>query len=371
MTLIKIYRMICTAAAGLILCVSCHDYNEQIIPEEPAQVPIEFSSADVTTKGLDELNYERIIDQRFGIFAYTQDFYPYLENRDVEYIKTEGNINTWRCSPAAYWPFDTSLNFFAYAPYQSEVTKDSDDETNPTVLFPAEDYVAGMPRLRYTPPTEVTYQPDFCVAVPCMDKTKDDQKIHLSFHHTLTRVNFYVNCKGENPNDYTYRVTNLLIRGVEGSNILTYVDNDEKPYKWDEVDPDITKTGVYKLSSSQSQLTESPLKFFDPQNNDNNNLEDAYTHINVMYNGRLYLLPQKLTSSAEIELTVSIYFGETLISILPPYILKLPENVVWEDEKTISYLITVDLDSITQSEISAKVMAWKESGNSHSAETLE
>ena len=369
MKLFRKYKAICATMVVLVLCACCSKEYEHHTPQEETQVPITFGSTDVMTKGLDPLNYERIKSKRFALFAFTPDNQPYLEHRDVVYVESEEH---WRCSPSAYWPFGTSLNFFAYAPYDTlRVNSPTDDVKDSYVHFLSEMAETGMPRLRFIPPTDVTFQPDFCVAVPCMDKTKDDQKIHLSFHHTLTRVNFYVNCKGENPNDYTYRVTNLLIRGVEGSNILTYVDNDEKPYKWDEVDPDITKTGVYKLSSSQSQLTESPLKFFDPQNNDNNNLEDAYTHINVMYNGRLYLLPQKLTSSAEIELTVSIYFGETLISILPPYILKLPENVVWEDEKTISYLITVDLDSITQSEISAKVMAWKESGNSHSAETLE
>ena len=350
----------CAALAVLMLCICCSREDEVYTPETEELVPITFGSSDVRTKGLDPLDNVRIKDKRFGIFAYTHDNLPYLENRDVEWVADRQH---WRCSPAAFWPFQSSLSFFAYAPY------DTTDEK--FVEFLSEKDAIGMPRLRYTPLTDVTHQPDFCVAVPCLKKTKNDSIIHLSFHHTLTRLEFYANLKGENPNSYTYCVTNLVIRGVEGSNVLTYVNDEEKPYRWDEVDPDSPKTGVYNLSSSKSQLTETPLKTLKAQTEVNDNIGDIYTHINVMLNGRLYLLPQKLTSSAEIELTVSVYSGNNRISILPPYIFKLPENIAWKDESTVSYMMTLDLDSITQAEISAKVTAWKESGNSHSTETLE
>ena len=154
-------------------------------------MPITFGSTDVMTKGLDPLNYERIKTKRFGLFAYTPDNQPYLEHRDVVYIEDKEH---WRCSPSAYWPFETSLSFFAYAPYDSlRVNSPTMDVEASYVHFLPEMSEAGMPRLRFTPPIDVTRQPDFCVSVPVLDKTKEDRTIHLSFHHTLTRVRFYVN----------------------------------------------------------------------------------------------------------------------------------------------------------------------------------
>jgi hypothetical protein len=157
----------------------------------------------------------------------------------------------------------------------------------------------------------------------------------------------------------------MTIRGVEGSNVLTYVDDENKPYKWDETDLGSPKTGAYNLSSLH--LTDASLVQLKSQTRS----EGSYTYINGKLNGRLYLLPQKLTSSAEIELAVSVFLGEELVSILPPFIFKLPAGSVWEEEKIVSYMMSLDLQNVKQSAIDVKVQGWNDSGNSHSSEMLE
>lgn len=357
----------CAAVVVLVLCACCSRESEVHNPQEGNSVPITFGTTDVMTKGLDPLNYERIKSSRFGFFAYTSDNQPYLEHRDVEYIEDK---NYWHCSPAAYWPFGTSLSFFAYAPYDPiRANLHTGDVNESYVYFLPELDEGGMPRLRFTPPTDVTNQPDFCVSVPVLDKTKEDRTIHFSFHHTLTRVRFYVNYTGSHLSGYNYRVSDLIIRGVEGSNVLTYVDDEAKPYRWKETDPDSPKIGTYCLSVGKGHLTNSPIIQLEPLAT--GPLEQRYTHINAMLNGRLYLLPQKLTSSAEIELTVSLFLGDNIVSILPPFIFKLPENSVWEEEKIVSYMMTLDIENVKQSTIEAKVQGWNDSANSHPYETLE
>lgn len=355
----------CAAVVVLVLCACCSKGYEDRKPQEDVPVPITFGSSDVMTKGLDPLNYERIKTRRFGLFAYTPENQLYLEHRDVVYVPDEEH---WRCSPSAYWPFGTSLNFFAYAPYDSlRVNPPTDDVKESYVHFLPEMAETGMPRLRFIPPTDVMYQPDFCVSVPALDKTKEDGAIHLSFHHTLTRVRFYANYIGKNPNGYVYRVTKLIVRGVEGSNVLTYIDDEDKPYRWDETDPDSPKTGLYTLSAPH--LTDASLVKFETQTR--SGLEGSYTYVNGKLNGRLYLVPQKLTSSAEVELSVSVFLGEELVSLLPPFIFKLPADSVWEEGKIVSYLMTLDLQNVQQSKIDVKVQGWNDSGNSHEKETLE
>ncbi len=341
-----------------MLIISCAKDKSDDIPEQETAIPIEFSSAISMTKGLDELNYERIIDKRFGLFAYLKDDRAYLENRDVEYVSSSGKTNYWRCSPAAYWPFQESLSFFAYAPYDENMQ--------------IEDYNGGMPRIRFTPTTDVTFQPDFCVAVPRFDRLPSDGAIQLTFHHTLTRIRLYVNIKGYEAPSYDYYITDLKIRGVDGSRTLTFRDNEEKPYQWDGTDPASPKTGSYHLTSSRSQLTNETVKFV-------NNLPagteglDRYTYANAMVNGRLYLLPQTLTSDAEIEAVISVHKEITgeLISILPPFTFKLPVGSKWEEEKTVSYLMTINIENAKESVIEPVISDWTDSDNTHNKEIIE
>ena len=372
-------------AAAIIaasLCfVSCNKQEDISVPQTDGSAPIVLTSYDMQSKGLDDLNYESIKTARFGLFAYwnmkgerfdgiDNPFNLYLDNSDVQYVESEGSINYWKCSPSAYWPFNSWLNFFAYAPYQSKVRKDTGDKTDPTVQFPSEDYVKGMPRLRYTVPENVTWQPDFCVAAPVFDRSASDGNIHIEFFHTLTRVRFYVNLSGEKPDNYEYFISDLTIKGVVGSNILTYSDNPEKPYIWDRINPENPKTASYNLSPSGEylQLTTLPLKFENLLDPSVTGL-DRYSYVNEMANGRLYLLPQEITEEATVEVSLAIYKNIagslSLVTILPPYEFHLPVNVPWKDAKTVSYLMTLDISGTKESDITPVISDWVDAGNEH------
>lgn len=364
---------------AMLCIVSCTEESDVFVPVPDTSAPIEFISTDNPTKGLDEINYDRIKndDCKFGLFAFWNEEGKrfsndngksslYLENRNMEYIDSEGKKNRWRCSPAAYWPFHTWLNFFAYAPYQSAETQ------HPFVLFPSEDYVGGMPRLRFTPPQNVTFQPDFCVSVPCLDVSAADGSVLMAFHHTLTRVRFYINLKGYKAPEYKYCITDLTIKGVASSNILTYKEDKEKPYEWDTIEASAPKTGTYHLSSAESQLTSTPLIFTNELGSEVTGL-DRYTYANELVNGRLYLLPQKLTSEAKIEVVISVFKtgSSELVSMLPPFELALPASTEWEEQKTVSYLMTINIENSKESAIEPVISDWTDSDNIHDEEILE
>ena len=364
---------------AMLCIVSCTEESDVFVPVPDTSAPIEFISTDNPTKGLDEINYDRIKndDCKFGLFAFWNEEGKrfsnengksslYLENRNMEYIDSEGKKNRWRCSPAAYWPFHTWLNFFAYAPYQSAETQ------HPFVLFPSEDYVCGMPRLRFTSPQNVTFQPDFCVSVPCLDVSAADGSVLMAFHHTLTRVRFYINLKGYKAPEYKYCITDLTIKGVASSNILTYKEDKEKPYEWDTIEASAPKTGTYHLSSAESQLTSAPLIFTNELGSEVTGL-DRYTYANELVNGRLYLLPQKLTSEAKIEVVISVFKtgNSELVSMLPPFELALPASTEWEEQKTVSYLMTINIENSKESAIEPVISDWTDSDNIHDEEILE
>ena len=364
---------------AMLCIVSCTEESDVFVPVPDTSAPIEFISTDNPTKGLDEINYDRIKndDCKFGLFAFWNEEGKrfsnengksslYLENRNMEYIDSEGKKNRWRCSPAAYWPFHTWLNFFAYAPYQSAETQ------HPFVLFPSEDYVGGMPRLRFTPPQHVTFQPDFCVSVPCLDVSAADGSVLMAFHHTLTRVRFYINLKGYKAPEYKYCITDLTIKGVASSNILTYKEDKVKPYEWDAIEASAPKTGTYHLSSAESQLTSAPLIFTNELGSEVTGL-DRYTYANELVNGRLYLLPQKLTSEAKIEVVISVFKNGSseLVSMLPPFELALPAATEWEEQKTVSYLMTINIENSKESAIEPVISDWTDSDNIHDEEILE
>lgn len=368
-----------TCIVAMVSIVSCNKEHHAFVPIPDTSAPIEFISTDNPTKGLDEINYDRIKndDCKFGLFAFWNEEGKrfsnengksslYLENRNMEYIDSEGMANRWRCSPAAYWPFHTWLNFFAYAPYQNAETQ------HPFVTFPSEDYVGGMPRIRFTPPQNVTFQPDFCVSAPCLDVSAADGSVLMTFHHTLTRVRFYINLKGHKAPEYKYCITDLTIKGVANSNILTYKEDKDKPYEWDKIDPSAPKTGTYHLSSAESQLTSVPVVFTHEPGSEVTGL-DRYTYANELVNGRLYLLPQKLTSEAKIEVVISVFkIGNSeLISMLPPFELSLPASTEWEDQKTVSYLMTINIENSKESAIVPAVSDWTDSDNTHDEEILE
>ena len=351
------------------------------------------TSYPVATRGLDEIDNSvdrGLIAQHFGVFAWRNaenvPFNPvnnpmdlYLDNHDTEYLETLASGNTfWHGNPSAYWPSFDRLNFFAYAPYMAKVHADASG--NPLLVFPSDDYTVGMPRATYTPNPIVNSQADLCIAAPSFDRMKDDNPVPLSFKHALTRVRLYVNLVGtHNPGVYEYRVTNATLSGLVGTNTFTYQDNAAVPFLWDAVTTSTPRDAEYNLkwdNSPASTLTVNWLKFVGDAGI-GSGVTDPYTWITAPDNGRMYLLPQSITSDASLKLSISMYrpnaevpANSALQSILPPLVVSLPVDTAWEAGRTVSYLVTVDISRLVVLDIRAMVSEWIDAGNTHGPQTI-
>lgn len=387
------YPGLCLALVAALFSCRREPGTEASGPVPDTGAPISYcaSAGAAQTKGLDEIDNSEdrgIIAQHFGIFAlwnpagtyFDEANNPakaYLSNRNVAYTGRTDGRDYWSCNPAAYWPIDSWLNFFAYAPYQEHVQPYEDGDGNtlqPMLRFPSEDYTAGMPRASYCPNTDVTNQVDLCIGTPALDRSRADGTVPITFEHALTRIRIYVNVEGSKPATYQYRVTDLIISGVMGTNTFTFQD-DATPFVWDAASPSEPYDGSYHLTYDRTQLTSAWVKFTDDLPPGATGLE-RYTWANQMDNGRLYMLPQTLTDAAELEVALSIYRDNgggsySLVSILPPLTSKLPTNVVWEPGKTISYLVRLGVTEAIIAEVEPLVTDWTDAGNTHTGTTIE
>ena len=351
----------------------------------------------VATRGLDEIDNSTdrgIIPQRYGVFAWRNaenvPFDPvsnpmdlYMDNHDTEYLRTLASENTyWHGNPSVFWPSFDRLNFFAYAPYMAKVH--ADESGVPPLVFPSEDYTAGMPRATYTPNAVVNSQVDLCIGTPRFDRTKNDNPVPLTFKHALTRVRLYVRLIGTTsqstqPRDYEYRVTNAVLSGIVGTNTFTYQDNATLPYVWDAIPASVPRDAVYNLrwdTTPACQLTVNWLKFVG-DSGIGPGVTDPYTWITAPDNGRMYLIPQSITSDASLKLNISMYrpnaasiANSALQSVLPPFNVSLPTDTAWEAGRTVSYLITVDITKLVVVDIRAMVSEWIDAGNTHGPQTI-
>ena len=350
-----------------------------------ASDPFSSNTYQPMTRGLDEIDNSSdrgIIPQRYGVFsirnaegvAFNAASNPaewYLENSDVTYIETLGSSNTlWCGNPPVFWPSFDYLNFFAYAPYMAEGCPAG--ETEQALVFPSEDYVSGMPRATYTPTSNVTRQVDLCVSAPALDWTKSDGNVPFSFKHALTRVRLYVRVQGTRQPGYQYRVTSAIFTGLVGSNTFTYATDPEAPFAWDPITSSTPHDDGYTLTYSGNQLTTDWVKFVGDETG--SGTTDPYTHVNALDNGRLYLIPQTLTSDAKLEIDISLYkvngATATLQAILPPFDMDIPTGTAWEAGKTVSYLITVDATNLVVLDIQPMVDEWDGAGNAHDPQII-
>jgi len=360
------------AAAVLLLAAACTKPAGQeaaFTPEPDLSAPIEFSEqvAEVETKGLDPMGdyYEGIELQHFGVYSWwnpkgtafnpvSNDPNIYQVNNNVVYQGVISGKRTWKCAPSAYWPFRCNLSFFAYAPYLHHESYEFGGETlPPDIIFPSADYTQGTPRVTHTPRTSVTNQVDFCVAKPVYDRLASTEPIHFKFQHALTRIQIHVKALGTPMPSTQYRITDAIISGVAGSNTFTYNNDPDVPFIWDAVTSSTPMDGEYHLTKTKGELVATPL------NNTNPSAYDTdYLHINSFDNGRLYLLPQVLTASACLELAVSAFQGDAVVSIFPPFRMTIPASQPWVAGQTIAYLVTIDISRVTIADIKAMIIPW-------------
>lgn len=350
----------------LMMLISCNGRDD--IPDKPLpdmDSPIAFDIGDATKgyRPIDDI--ETLARQSFGVFAgYTpkgelfssKSFADnYLKNMKIEYDTDDGS---WNPSTPSYWPILGSLSFFGYAPYFDK--KDF-------FTMPSADYTGGMLRGTYTPDPNVTSQIDLCLSTPKLDRTSDDGPVPMDFKHTLTRVFFHMTGSGVENSLYKFRVTDIAIKGVVGTNTFTYVMDEDVPFEWDPIRETTTRDGEYHLTYNMipSQLTDNWLTLIDPSSAESD--IGTYIKVNSTDNGRLYLLPQRLTSDASIEVVITVYTKSGAdwvpISVLPFATYSLPMDVAWEPGKTVSYRITLNIPEMRIVNLTAYLTDWEDSGN--------
>ena len=303
----------------------------------------------------------------------------YVQNSAVSLMGEPSDYNLftentiWCGNPPLFWPSFDNLTFFAYAPYLANVQPVG--TTEPQLRFPSEDYVAGMPRATYTPDRGVSRQVDLCLSKPAFDWNKTMGNVPFSFKHALTQVRLYVRVKGEPlPGGHFFRADAAVFSGLVASNTFTYVNDTDTPFVWDPVTDSTPREegALYTLDYQSAHLVTNELPWYLPADLDDGTTTAQFLFINQTHNGRLYLIPQAITSMAKLQLNINLYRSSpvSLVSMLPPFIMNLPTATPWGAGQTVSYLITVDASRMVVLDIVAKVTPWADPGNDHDEQTI-
>lgn len=329
-----------------------------------SDVPITFGTGlSVTTKGTDpygnqdDLNTLPLSD--LGVYAGFS-----LENTtDISTVDCTANLANakfvrngtdwiWRGSPNRYWPMKGYLSIFAYAPYAEEG------------LSKVEDYSSGMPAVYFSPRTDmVRKQTDFVISKPVYWKDKSvSDTVSLEFSHAVTCVNFVANYIGElpAPNTYMY-IDSLKVKGLVGKAKLQW--KDESPYyEWD-----LTGFGAdstYTMSVKNLEIVDQPVPHWTDYP-DNRDAEDKWLNIGGV-NGRMYLVPQTLSSDASIEIYWSMCtrYGSSKV-VLSRFLTesRLPAGDVWNAGEFFYYYMTINLKEFSSLILNTSITDWVESGN--------
>ena len=301
------------------------------------------------TKGAGELTAASLRSRSFGLFAWwnssnmyfsgIRDASLYLDNMEMEYIESTVSGDRWSCSTQTFWPLGCNLTFFAYAPYL--------DCDGPVLTLPNGDD-SLLPRGTFVQETDVSGQIDLCLAAPVYDRASNAGDVPMGFTHALSKVLFYVNIEGtpDNEEDFVYRVESLTVNDVVGSNSFTY-GNSNVGYRWDNVPrSDLASRNTdYSLTRANAELVDDVLVHVDDLTTETG--LDRYVCVNGTSDGYLYLLPQPMTGASTVEIVVYGYSveGGNLVhkTTLDPFVLRLPEETVWEPGSVVAYAATLDI----------------------------
>lgn len=364
----KVSFRLVVAAVFLYLVASCVKEPFSRVKEDTTRPLNVFAWVDWSaTKGAGEITAASLRSKSFGLFAWwcAEDSYfsgissgsLYLDNMEMSYVETTLSGDRWECSEESYWPLGCKLSFFAYAPYL--------DCDGPVLTLPNGE---SGPLLRGTfgQLTAVEDQVDLCVAAPVYDRTSSQGDIPMVFNHALTKVMFYINVSGipDEETDFVYRVESLTLNNVVGENVFTY-GNATKGFRWNDLPrTDVSsRTASYTLTRAGGHLVDTPLTHVDDLTTEEG--LGRYLCVNGTSDGYLYMLPQPMTGSSTVTVTIWGYSVDggvlTHETSLSPFTLTLPEETVWGAGDCVAYSATIDItrwDDIIN--FSAAVTPWGE-----------
>ncbi|MGN0191336.1 MAG: fimbrillin family protein [Candidatus Cryptobacteroides sp.] len=377
---------LCSVVLALLSVVSCRKEHLVHNPVPDTSAPISFSTYTVSSKGLDPIDDGTLPQQFFGVFAWwvpAADTFGagHKDNLYIDNVKAINDGVVWKCSPTCYWPVANNACFFAYAPYIESTQAEASDPTAMSFTFPLDSFSGdGMPRGSFTQTDNVTRQVDFCLATPQLNLAASYGTVPIKLDHALSNLKFYIRIKGTEKPGTVYKVEEMQLSGLIKSNSFSLLRNPaegEKGFVWDNPGESAVYDATYTLKDSGSPTHISPNSWIKYSSEEAT--EDNSTKINDLDNGRLYLLPQTLTSNAKLKITLALYKQAsnsseyTKLSSLQPFTLSLP-SMEWKPGQTVSYFLTLDFtdgEYYIDTAISVRMEDWKESGNSHTEETIE
>lgn len=348
----QINALFVVAALVTAGAVSCQKEDAFVLPVDK-DAPLAFVSpgGEQLTKGATPTDDVSLKASHFGLFAYWMNdgepfsgvdgAYPYLRNREVVYRETVESVDYWACNPTAFWPIGGSMTFFGYAPFM--------DTEGPVLTLPSSD-TQSMPRGRFIQKTDVKEQVDFCLSAPVYDRKKGSGKVPMNFTHALSKVLFFFNLKGERDMSDARRfmVKSLKLRKVANENSFTY--GGLSGYRWDELPrSDLSsRTTEYDLSLADGTLSYVPLPYESERESEQGLAR--YEVVNGAKDGILYLLPQPMTGTSDVEIVVSAFiyddttdtWVEDPLDEMEPVTITLPEETVWQPGKTVCYSASLD-----------------------------
>ncbi len=308
MKLRNISGAICSIVLGLtLLNVSCVRSDQM----DSTSSPIITFSPQISvsqTKGVPivDSNLESTFLD-FGVFATTSTA-SVLDN-----VEVARSGSSWVYSPEQYWS-GSEVNFLAYAPYPT-----TDNGVSAALN------TSGDLTVSYAVPTSVANQPDITIAAPV---AQSSGAVDLTFSHVLSSIGFKM--KG-NP---ACELVSISIGGISESGVATQ-DSSTGAVTWSLSDPTTTEFAVGLDSSVASPPT-------------------SGESVSVMASdGYLMMLPQTLTSSAELIISILNSSSESLTSRF-----SFGDKASWEANKQYTYTITLNSDQIIFDNV--VVEAWED-----------
>lgn len=237
---------------------------------------------------------------------------PFMNGVSATYDKTN---SAWTLAGGPhYWPFNSNVQFFAYATDAAAMGyKIAVDE-----IFPS---------LTYTVDADAAKQKDFVVA-ELANQTKTDTAVKLTFTHALTQVNF--SAKGKNEN-LRYKITSIAIQGVANTGTYSFADN-----------------GTWAAANGKEEYTY-------PTATDAVVQGAEYIALDQK-NGALMLIPQAMTADSKIRISYNVYTvatdgegneTETLIDEITNALIELNGTADWEAGKKVRYNLTLTSEGAT------------------------
>lgn len=122
----------------------------------------------------------------------------FFKNQKVTYSTTEGK---WTYSPLKFWPSDGQIDFLAYAPYVNGTELTGGSKIN---NFTVSNIIADQKDLVWTnASSKIT-----------ADVTSTNNKVHLQFHHALSRLGYTVKLSGNySPDNVTFTLKKITLAG--------------------------------------------------------------------------------------------------------------------------------------------------------------